>query len=238
MNSKKYKIAIGLVLIFSLGILIGALGNRIYTRHRIADAMQGPPGARLIPIFIRKISNELSLTPSQRETVDRIAEQLRTELAHFRETYQPELEAIVDARMQEIRAALTPEQQKQMDAIHERIKHRRFRSERHGRKGRPGRLERHSDRLAEALGLSKEQTETAIPILRDYFREHRRLTRRFRRDETLGEEVLQEALQRLGRETESKLQGVLTPEQATRFKEFLMESPGIEREPQNTEGRP
>ena len=117
----KFKLCVGVLLIFALGALAGSLGTRFYVRERIAAFTRGdPPAARML----KRISRELDLTQSQREKIDKIVAQTQAQLLNFRRRYHPEFVQIVDKSIGLMKEQLNDAQKEKLDQLYEQLKRR------------------------------------------------------------------------------------------------------------------
>jgi hypothetical protein len=120
----KFKLCVGVFLIFALGALAGSLGTRLYVRQRIvAFTRGGPPAIRML----KRISRRLDLTQSQREKIDKIMAETQKELIDFRRKYHPEFVRIVDKSVGLMKESLNDDQKEKLDQLQKRLKHRRHR---------------------------------------------------------------------------------------------------------------
>lgn len=121
---KKAAIIGGTCLVFSLGVLMGVLGTRIYIdRHiRQLSSQELPP--RIVPKIVRHLSRELDLTPEQRAQTEEITRQMTAALFQLRRSLRPELEKIIDRHHQMIRDILDTVQQEKLDRMKEKLKKR------------------------------------------------------------------------------------------------------------------
>ena len=134
MEKNKVKVIAGVLLVFFLGILIGSLGTGICIRHRVEKfAKGGPPEKRALSM--RKLTSRLKLTPQQQTEIEKIVDSAFTQLHELRQKHRPEVEAIIDGHVAQIKEKLNEAQKQKMDQIHEKLKKRwlrgKFRKSRH-----------------------------------------------------------------------------------------------------------
>ena len=117
----KWKIWIGLLVLFASGVLIGSVGTRMYVRHRISGIFSGE---RLVirDLFLRRLTHELDLSEEQREAVEQIASRAAENFHKLHGQHRREVEAILDQSASEMKEHLSPEQQEKFDKIRERMK--------------------------------------------------------------------------------------------------------------------
>ncbi|MBI4347857.1 MAG: hypothetical protein HY553_13455 [Elusimicrobia bacterium] len=104
------------------GILIGAAAQRAFPPK--------PPKGRMVAHITRK----LKLSPEQKQLLQRIVEAKRRRMDALHEENKPKVQAVRESAREEIRAILTPEQQRRFDEMLARWKERRVK---HGRPDGP-----------------------------------------------------------------------------------------------------
>jgi len=123
---KKWKLFIGLVLVFLLGVLLGSFGTGVYIKHHFIHPRKNPSEMRAF--LLKKFSNKLDLTEAQKNEFTRLIDQVGDKLEdHFRKTHS-EIGKIIDQGSSQMRKALSPDQQKKFDELIEKF-------ERHRKKG-------------------------------------------------------------------------------------------------------
>lgn len=126
---KDLKIWIGLLVLFLSGVSVGAFGTWIIAERRIMEsfAHDRPPFHQAV---MRRLSRDLNLDDSQRPRIEKIVIQTQEELRALRESTLPERHRIMERSLGAMKLELSPEQQKKLEEIHEKVEERR------GRKGR------------------------------------------------------------------------------------------------------
>jgi hypothetical protein len=111
----KWKLIVGIALVFLLGALTGSIGTGAYLKH------QRPP--RITDLKARKafitekFSKELSLTQDQELKVGSLVAQIEEKRHEFFLQYRSATETLMD----EIRKELNDDQQKKFDAMREKL---------------------------------------------------------------------------------------------------------------------
>jgi len=126
----KWKIWVGLLVLFLSGVLIGSVGTRMYVRHKISG-MFAKERPVIRDLFFRRLTRELDLSKEQRQEIEKIASRAAEEFHALRGQHRGEAEAILDQAVSEMRKYLSPEQQEQLERIRKRMKTWRKRR-RHG----------------------------------------------------------------------------------------------------------
>jgi hypothetical protein len=110
-------------LVFVLGLLAGGVGSRLYYRHHFARTLQNREGFAQ-QMIMRRLTTELRLSPGQQAAIQpAVTAQLKA-LAALRAKHQPEVQAVFDKSTADMKAHLDAGQQKELDRIIERMRHR------------------------------------------------------------------------------------------------------------------
>jgi len=109
MNTK-VKIALIIIVTLVMGIVLGAMLNRAFLRHRIqrAFADRNPTG------MVSFIERNIRPTPEQREQITKILEKHRKKSAEMREKFMMEMQAEFESLEAELDPILTPEQKNRL----------------------------------------------------------------------------------------------------------------------------
>lgn len=119
----KWKIWVGLLVLFVSGVLIGSVGTRMYVRHKLSGIFSRErPAVR--NLFVRRLTRELDLTREQREEIEEIASSAAEKFHKLHTQHRSEVEAIFDHSASEMKQHLSPTQQEQFDELRKRMKAR------------------------------------------------------------------------------------------------------------------
>ena len=236
----KWKVAAGILLIFVLGALTGAIGTGVFVKSRIHRFMdpKGPPPP--IRILHREFSR-MDLSDNQRLEVNAMLNDMHREVAKHMRQSVPQVKQLFDQRIEKIREKLDPIQQERLDKtlgrIESRMRHMkpppfpkqgdfpsRF-SEKGGAVGKfkmapmgppfrggTGRLPS-PGRFQEALELTPEQIEKSDAIVQEMREKRNTIRHRFDREEQKRFSEFELEINRLVEETKSKLATVLSADQ-------------------------
>lgn len=133
---KNAKIIAGILMVFILGLIIGAMGMRLHVKHRFDRFLAAGSPPRIFPRLMAHLDRELKLDPAQKKAVETITADLSRELFAIRMKLKPEIERTIDAHMDKMNDILNPDQQKRLEKFREKMKKRILRP----------RFERHHDR--------------------------------------------------------------------------------------------
>ncbi len=121
---KKFKLWGGLFALFCSGVFLGLqVSWRIAEDKAIENLTREQP--RVFKSIIRKLDRELALSDTQRKRIEEIVCRTHRELLAFRDRIRPDRERIIQQSIDAMKAEISPEQQKKLDALRERIKSRR-----------------------------------------------------------------------------------------------------------------
>lgn len=121
---KKWKLVIGVALVFVLGLLVGSMGTGLYMKHRFPPHEKDPSEMRAF--ILERFSQKLDLTEEQRGKFKVIIDQVGERLdEHFRKTHS-EIGKIVEPGFSQMREILSREQQEKFDELIESLERQRL----------------------------------------------------------------------------------------------------------------
>jgi hypothetical protein len=214
----KSKLFIGVSLIFLLGVSLGAFGTRIYTKHKITKFLGAdePPAPRIL----RRLSERLDLSDSQKTEFEKILHQSRTKWTAFRQKYQPEFQSLFDETIGQLKEVLNDEQKQKLDDHYNRFKKRILtRKDRRLPLG-PIPQDRLLSDIKKHLNLTEPQEAEVIPIIKSSVMQQRRIIKSLRSE-----------LQKHQKTVEDQLGTILTPEQMEKYRKFQAKRRPILRPP-------
>ncbi len=118
---KKWKIWLIIASVFISGLIIGSVGTGFYVKHRVGGLIHRGPGA-VRDTIMKKLTSELNLTKEQQDDLEEIVEETQYKLQELRAQYHPQADAIIGAGVAHMKTKLSPEQQKKLDALYEKVK--------------------------------------------------------------------------------------------------------------------
>lgn len=122
---KKAKIAIGILLVFIFGSLVGSLGTGVFYEHGLERLDEARQHMDRKGRLLERLTRELELTATQQVEIAEIIEQRQKELQEFKKLHRPEMEEMRARQHQRIRERLDGEQQEKLDRIMKRLDGRR-----------------------------------------------------------------------------------------------------------------
>ncbi len=113
----------GLAILFAAGVLSGVAGAHLY--HEAPWAARGERGTdSQHERIMKRLTRELSLTAAQQAEIEPIVARAHVAMLELRLAHQSEVEQILASGMADMKARLSPEQGKKLDAWHERLERR------------------------------------------------------------------------------------------------------------------
>jgi len=111
------KAALLVILVFVLGLALGALGMHLATSRIWA----GPPRPKDPARVVHELTRELGLTPDQQKQLSAIVEETRAKYHAIYEECRPRMDEARQQGRQKIRGILTPEQLVKFEARLQRL---------------------------------------------------------------------------------------------------------------------
>lgn len=224
----KFKLWLGVLVVFICGALAGMLGSNIYYKNRLGDMMErGPfpfPPGKMLPRLLDGLDNELNLTDAQKNDVRKILRNTADSFRKMRTKYRPEMEKIKERTDAQILKVLDPEQQEQFHKMMERFKksHLPPRPGFH-RGGRPGPPAFMMDEMEKELHLKPDQKEKVRAILDESRTRQRDAAIDFRFKEPKNHDAMKVKMFQIELETEKNLKSVLSDKQLEILKQMKKE---------------
>ncbi len=143
----KFRVWLGIALIFLSGIVIGTLGSTFFIRKQMIGFMEGGP-PRANRRIIMDITRGLDLSVRQNAQIDSILNENHLNIEKIAGEFHDTMESFLEKQSSQIKQVLTEEQQQEFDRRYEEIKKAIEDRVRHRRPGRgPGRGQRmHEER--------------------------------------------------------------------------------------------
>ncbi len=119
----KWKATIGVVLLFTVGALFGSIGTGMYIKNRHVQLREKPTAKAAF--IVDRLTRKLRLTSDQQAQVERIVQKHQIQIATLRLTHRAQVRHILDQIMTEIQTILTPDQQRKMEPILNKLEKKR-----------------------------------------------------------------------------------------------------------------
>jgi len=122
---KWWKSVLGVVAVFLLGAVTGAMAIQHF-HSRIAEDVLSGKGDAAAELAVRRLTRSLDLDPAQEARARAIIRQTHREIVEIRKPIMAEIESAVERSRERVRAILRPDQQREFDRLQtdrrERIK--------------------------------------------------------------------------------------------------------------------
>lgn len=120
------KVITGILIIFILGGITGALGTRFFVIHKIQKfTLRGGPPPPVM--FLERSLRRMDLTEQQHDEIRKVLDELHNSFKVLAIKYKPEFEAMFDTHIEKMRSLLNDAQIKEMDEklklLKARLKH-------------------------------------------------------------------------------------------------------------------
>jgi len=111
---RTWKFKLGIVVVFLLGVVLGAAGMGAYIRFHPPELHFSRPEEAVHHILDR-LEHELALTVDQRKELEPIVLESFTRMRALRSRLTPEVEALMSETTKRIKEHLNPDQQRRLD---------------------------------------------------------------------------------------------------------------------------
>jgi hypothetical protein len=115
---KRWRLIIGVVVVFILGVLVGSLGTQLYQRQWSERFWKDPAERRAL--FLRKLTKELRLTEEQQQEFKVIIGDVDKNLEALHRERRAEVKEILDEGFSRMNEKLSPDQQKKLEELRAR----------------------------------------------------------------------------------------------------------------------
>ncbi len=118
----RLKLVIGITLVFLVGALAGALGMGHYLSPKIEQFEGGRHGGpERAALLVKRFTHDFDLTEAQQAEVRKIVEESEEKIRAIRQQYLPQMKGVIDQGFTLMREKLSPEQQKRLDKLREKL---------------------------------------------------------------------------------------------------------------------
>lgn len=122
---KRLKPIAGIVFVFVLGALTGALTAHFYSKLESARPHHHRNLAERVAFIMDHLTDDLALSAAQQREIMPIVASTEKQVQSIKDEYNPKIRALQDAGIEEIKTRLTSEQRTELDRIRAEWKRRR-----------------------------------------------------------------------------------------------------------------
>ena len=217
----RFKLWVGLLLVFILGAFAGSLGTSIYYKDRTERLARYGHSARS-HLLLKRLSEELGLTEAQKKEIGHIVDQFHSELSRIKRSVRPDIKKLRDESLVAIKESLTDEQKKKFDELHKRLE--RWTPEQRLQERLTRRTpEQMISLMKTRLRLTDEQETKIRPIILESFEEQQKILDKSRGQGRSGMRALRGELRQHQISVEEKLSKTLTAEQLVGYRKIQEE---------------
>ena len=132
---KPWKVVLAFLGIFVAGILSGGMLGMRFGRHLMPPQNRGTLGENFGPQMMKRLGEQLELTPEQTAQIRPIVERAQTEVQQLRKDHVREVTKAMDQMHTEVSAILTPPQRVKLEELRTKFRERSERLRREYRGG-------------------------------------------------------------------------------------------------------
>ena len=222
----RLKIFISVILILAVGFLAGAIGSRMYIKHRIEKhyLADEPPGVR----FLNRLTDRLDLAEPQAMAIRKIIAQSKEELLAYRRKYRPEFQKLFDETLSKIKSELNESQKTKLDRYVTSVKKRTHRL-RHGPPPPPAMPMRSLEEVLISLGIGNASRKEVKALLTTHMAKKEEIKKKFLEERRQEMHQHQLAMDKLDRDMEKRLEMFLSEEQLKKFKRLVGSEKALRR---------
>lgn len=122
---RQLKPIVGILIVFILGALTGALTARFYATFESGRPHHRRSPEERVEFIMKHLTDDLDLSATQKKEIRPIVASTEEKIQSIKNEYAPGIRALHDASIEEIKTRLTPGQRAKLDRMHAEWKRRR-----------------------------------------------------------------------------------------------------------------
>lgn len=216
---KTLKVFTAIILIFTLGLLSGALGTKVYLKYKFKRFAEGKP-AHHTNILMKKLTQNLDLTDAQQEEIKKILDNSMKDFRKKRKELLPQIHGPFSRNIDQIKTVLDDKQKEKLDTILAKRFHDIPENSRpHSRRNQKS-PDLSLKNMVEKLNLTDDQITNVRPIIENFAKERKAVLEENRNRLQENRKILEKDFNELKDATTNQLEPFLTQEQLTKYKEL------------------
>lgn len=217
------KMITGVVLVFAVGVLAGAISAGFYYKERIKYfTAEGPPVDARVRMLMDEFSRDLELTDTQRAEIEKILRDAQDKIMEIRRKTFPQIEELNDKSLEQIRETLDKRQKEKFNIFYNKMKNVQDRFA--VRLDFPGHPSPHNtSKLRDRLKLTPEQESQIKKIKEDFFKKRDEIMKEDRKDQSPDFSKIRRKMSEIDDQENSEIEKVLTEEQIKIYKKYVEE---------------
>ena len=219
----RLKLITGVILVFLVGLLTGAVIAGLYYKERINNfAAGGPPESERIRMLLDRFSHDLELTDIQKTEIEKVLRDVQDEIFQLSRKTFPQTEEVNEKGLEKIKEILNSEQRKKFNTFQNKMKrvHDRF-AVRLDFPGKPPAPE--IDKMKDLLGLTPEQVSEIKKIMDEGFQRREQIMKKNREDGSPDFSKIRREMMESEEMQRSRIEKILTPDQLQPYKKYIEE---------------
>lgn len=217
------KLAIGVILVFLVGLLTGAIISGYYYKERVKSfETGGPPEGVKIRMLLDRFSHDLELTDSQKDKIEKVLRDLQENIFQLRRKAFPQIEEFNKKSLEQIKSILNSKQMEKFNTFQEKMEkfHDRF-AARLDFPGKPHRFD--INEIKDKLGLTPEQESEIKKIIDEGFQRREEIMKAERREDSPDFSEIRHNIMESENNQRKKIENILTTEQLEILKKYTGE---------------
>jgi hypothetical protein len=122
---RRLKPIAGILIVFFLGAVAGALSARFYATFESRKPHHRPKLEERVEFIMKRLTDDLDLSATQQKEIRQIVASTEEKVQSIKGEYVPKIRALHDASIKEIKTRLTSGQRAELDRIHAEWERRR-----------------------------------------------------------------------------------------------------------------
>lgn len=122
---RRLKPIAGILVVFFLGALAGVMSARFYATFESRKPHHRPKLEERVEFIMKRLTDDLDLSATQQKEIRQIVASTEKKVQSIKDEYVPEIRALHDASIKEIKTRLAPDQRAELDRLHAEWERRR-----------------------------------------------------------------------------------------------------------------
>ena len=122
---RRLKPIAGILVVFFLGALAGVMSARFYATFESRKPHHRPKLEERVEFIMKRLTDDLDLSATQQKEIRQIVASTEKKVQSIKDEYVPEIRALHDSSIKEIKTRLAPDQRAELDRLHAEWERRR-----------------------------------------------------------------------------------------------------------------
>jgi hypothetical protein len=217
----KFKLIIGVILVFAVGVLAGAICTGYYFKEQLKMFVaEGPPMDMKIRRLLDEFSRDLDLSEAQRIEIEKILRDAQEGILELRRKTFPQIEVLNEKTLELIREKLDEKQREKFNTFYNKMKN--FQDRFAVNLDFPGRpFPPEIDEMKNRLNLKPEQVSRIEEIMKENFRKREKIMDQGRDKQPPDFSQIRKNMMEIDELENKKIEAILTKEQLEIYSSFL-----------------